>query len=290
MKVTTLGKTILLSIACIGLGMAPTARAAHGTNFLDALQTGVSDLLANLPDDATAAQRRALNSASKTLDRNSRSLGTDLGLLANAATALNSQFSDNLAIAALENQAVVNYSTEAQVELNAANDLIGTNSAPRSVSNQLAQAQAALDRGNADSNSIPVRARAVAFALNKIRVATMQLHRLFKAPLSLENHVITITGRESDNDAINITLEANHTYTIPANGDEEQELGTWSYERTGSSTGTVTLTPNSPPGAGSHVLNLKFTSDHAGTLASGSQTAPPSSETIRGRFTIEASN
>ncbi len=286
MKLNLLKKTVLLSIISAGMGLAPTTRAAHFTNFLDALSAEVGDRLATIDEDtnSTAADKRALNSAANILDRNTKTLQADLSALAAAATVLNTRFSNDVELTTLESQAVVNYSGEANAELGALNSLLDALSAPPSISNQITQAQEALNRGNADSNSVPVRARAISFALNKLRVAAMQARRLIKAPASLAGHVITITGRESDHDRISITLESNGTYTIPDNGDEGEETGTWSYERTGTATGTVTLTPLTPIGAGSHVLNLKFNSASSGSLATGSQTA--GGETIRGNFSI----
>src|SRR5829696_2059645 len=87
MKLTILTKTVLLAIACVGIGLAPTAQAEHATNFLDALQTDVNDRLANAETN-TAAERRALTTAAHTLDRNTKTLGADLGVLASAATTL----------------------------------------------------------------------------------------------------------------------------------------------------------------------------------------------------------
>jgi hypothetical protein len=283
MKVTSWTKTILLTITSFGLGLAPTARADHATNFLDALIAEVDARAANT-DSNSPAEQRALNSASKILNRNSTTLVKDLGLLASAATALNKRFPDDSTFAGLENDAVNNYGAEAESEIDAVASLAGTNDLPRALSNQLAKAQAALDRAaESSSNSIPVRARAVAFALNKIRIADKLGHRLFKAPLTLDGVTVTLSGRESDHDSFDVVLNSDGTYTIADNGDEAEQNGNWTYERTSATTGRLTLTPN--PGAGDpYTIDLKFSKSTKGTFT-GEETG--GDETQKGKFSIE---
>ena len=277
MKSSTLKKTLLLTIASVGMGLAPAARAAHATNFLDTL---ANELTTRLEDtNAAAADQRALNTASRTLNRNSSTLAADLGLLATAGTGLGNAFPDDATLAALENDALNNYRAEALAQLNAIDNRIGTNEVPPNLNNQIVDAQDALVRANDSSNSIPVRARAVAFALNKIRVANIQTGRLIKAPDSLDGTVITLKGSESDHDAFNVTLRADHTYTIAENGDEPEENGTWSYSRTGLATGTLALSPTS---GGSHTLDLKFSNSSKGSFTG--QTS--AGEDVKGKFSI----
>ena len=264
-------KTILLGII-IGTGTVQTIYADHATNFLDSLQANVSERLAN-SDTNSGAEKRALASADKILNRNSRTLNADLGLLAQASTALSRSFADDLSFSTDEEVAVTAYSAEAQARLNAVGDITGTNDVPRPIANQLSQAQAALDRANDTSNSIPVRARAVAFALNKIRVADLQARRLFRAPVSLDD-TVTLNGRGGNN----VTLEGSHVYTI--SGDPTDEVGTWSYERTGANTATITLNPTT--GEDAHAINLKFTSSNKGTFSGTTASGDP----FRGTFTI----
>ena len=273
MKVTTLIKTVLLAIVIGGMGLAPAVYADHATNFLDALQADVTTRLAN-SDTNSAAEKRALAAADKILNRNSTTLSADLGLLAQAATALDREFSEDVTLSTEEEVAVMAYSTEAQVRLNAVGAIAGTNAFPKSISNQLTQAQASLDRANADTNSIPVRARAVAFALNKIRVADMQARRLFKAPLSLDD-TVTLNGRGGTG---TVTLEGSHTYTIA--GEPTNELGTWSYARTSANTGTITLSPTT--GGDPRTIDLKFTNNTRGTFNGTTAAGDP----FRGSFTI----
>src|SRR5688572_4499268 len=147
MKYMKLTKFALLTIACIGFGLTPPARAAHATVFLDALETEVSARLEALGEDATPAQRQALTRAAAALHRRSATLQADLNLLAQASTALNAQFGDDLVLDALENAALADYSAEAGSQRQAIVDLIGTNNAPPSLANQLVQIDAALERG-----------------------------------------------------------------------------------------------------------------------------------------------
>jgi hypothetical protein len=270
MKVTKLTKTVLLAIALVGIGLAPTARAAHATNFLDVLQMDVTDRLANA-DTNTAAERRALTTAARTLNKNTKTLAADLGVLASAATTLHKGFSNDVVLTAEEELALSLYSNEAHAQLATVIALAGPNPFPKSISNQLNQAQAALDRGDASSNSVPVRAKAIAFALNKIRVASLQAHRLFKAPLSLGSGA-TISTRSGD-----IVLNGDGTYTI---GDPSapDETGTWTYERTSPNTALVTL---SSGGTVIGTLNLKFANANGGTV-----TGEKGGENLRGRFSV----
>jgi hypothetical protein len=272
MKVTKLIKIGLFGVI-IGLGAIQTVHADHATNFLDALQANVAERLEN-SDTNSAAEKRALAAANKILNRNSSTLNGDLGQLAQAATALSRQFPEDLAFSTEEEVAVTAYSAEAQARLNAVGDIAGTNALPRSVTNLLNQAQTALDRANDTDNTIPVRARAVAFALNKIRVADLQAHRFFKAPLSLDD-TVTLNGR---NNSGTVTLDGTHAYTIT--GDPTDELGTWSYERTSATTATITLNPTT--GEDQRTIDLKFTNSTHGTFTGTTASGDP----FRGTFTI----
>lgn len=272
MKVTTLIKTVLLAVS-VGIGGAQAVYAEHATNFLDTLQADVTARLAN-SDTNSGAEKRALSSADKILGRNSKTLNSDLGQLAQVATALSRAFPEDGTFAAEEDAAVDAYSNEAQARLNAVVAIAGTNEFPKSIANQLTQAQASLDRANDASNSIPVRAKAVAFALNKIRVADLQAHRFFKAPADLDA-TVTLKGRGNSG---TVTLDPGHTYTIP--GDPADEVGTWSYARTGINTGTITITPTG--GGAARTVDLKFTNSTHGTFDGTTASGDP----FRGSFTI----
>jgi hypothetical protein len=282
----TLKKTVLLTIGLAGLGLAPAIRADHATNFLDGLQNEVNNQIANTDTNITAAQRTALRRADDILDNDTETLRGDLSLLTEAAIVLNARWSNYFL--GYENQAVLDYANEAQARLNAVKALNGANDPPPALSNAINSAQHAIDRATEQTNSIPTRARAVRFALNKIRVAANLSHRLFKAPLSLDGKVLRVSAREFDRDRLTIVLAEDHTYRIPAHseefGENADELGTWSYERTGRSTARVTLTPNTPPGSGAHVMNLKFNTRSKGEVLRTSRTA--TNESFSGHFTV----
>jgi len=72
--------TVFIILAVAGFSLAPAARAAHATNFLDALQSEVTNRVAN--PGTNAAQQRALSSAARSLNRNTKTLAADLGALA----------------------------------------------------------------------------------------------------------------------------------------------------------------------------------------------------------------
>lgn len=273
MKVTTWSKTIALITALAGIGLAPATRAAHATEFLDALETAVDNRLAAVDENTPPEERRALTAAANVLDRNSKTLAADLNLLAQAATSLDAAFSADAEFSTAEEGALLSFSTEAQAQFDAVLAQLGTNDPPVSIANKLAQAQEALDRGNDGSNNVPTRARAIAFALNKIRVAALQAARTFKAPVSLDQQ-INLNARGNGQD---VTLEASHTYTIP--GDEGDENGTWEYERTSAKTATITLYPL---GGDPRTIELKFNNSSRGTF--NGTTA--GGDTFKGQFTV----
>jgi hypothetical protein len=270
MKVITLKKAVLLTIAVVGLGMAPTAQAAHAAEYLDPLQTEIATRLENLPDDTEADVRRALTKANASLNRNSRTLSADLGLLSQAGTALSTALAEDGTLNGLQNDALNNYAGEAQAQLNAVWDKVGTNDPPVQLANQLEQAQAALDRGLEGTNSVSVRAKAIAFALNKARVANILATRTFKAPVSLSDRNLTLTSRGGPT----IVVNANGTYYV---GDSEapEETGTASYGRTTANTGILEL-------SGGHTLFLRFANARGGTWSQETEEG-----TVRGKFTVE---
>jgi hypothetical protein len=269
MKVTTLTNIVLLAIASAGIGLAPSARADHATNFLDTLQAD----LATRQDDTnnTPAQNHALSAASKALNRNTKTLSADLSAFASAANTLNAAFTDDALLTLEEEQVLLAYSTEAQAQIDALSLLADTNGFPKSIANQLSQAQDAVARGNDSSNSVPTRAKALAFAFNKIRVATQQILHKYKAPLAIGNgQTITLSGR-----SFQVTLNGDGSYTIgdPSSPDES---GTWTYDRTGPNSATVEL-------SGGESADLKFTSPSGGTFSGSTGT-----DNVRGKFTVSS--
>lgn len=270
MKVMTLKKAIPLTIALLGLGLATTATAQHATEYLDPLQTAVATRLETLPDETEPAVRRALTKANAALSRNTRTVSADLGALSQAGTALQSALPDDGELNALQNDALNNFSADAQAQLNAVAESVGTNEPPRALAKQLDQAQAALDRANDGTNSTSVRAKSISFALNKIRVAASLANRTFKAPIGLAGKTVTLTSRQTGT----IFLADNGTYTI---GDPEapDESGNWDYSRTSSKTATVNLSSG-------RTLNLKFAKPTGGSFTESTEGG-----TIRGKFVVE---
>jgi hypothetical protein len=275
MKQTSVAKFTLLTIACIGLALAPAVHAGHATNFLDQLEAAVDARLEALPDDASAEERRALTQGAAALDRNTRTLWADLLALAKAAVALNGTFGGDIEIFGAQLGALAKYSAEANAQREAVGFIVGASEPPQSLANQLAQIDEALAAGNNEENDVPTRAQALALALRKLRSAAVLANRVYRAPISLEGKVVTLTGRESDRDAVTIELYSNGTYTIPEHGDEAEESGVWSYERTGANTGTVTLSSGG-------TLDLKFSNSSKGSFRG----TGADEETVRGGFRV----
>src|SRR5436190_3348442 len=103
--------TIDITLISIATGYVPLARAAHATNFLNNLHAAVTNRLADT--NLSSAQLRALRTAGNTLNRNSKTLGADLGLLGSAAATLDGRFSNDVTLAALQNDALSAYFAEA---------------------------------------------------------------------------------------------------------------------------------------------------------------------------------
>lgn len=271
MKYKLLNKSVLLVLAVVGLGLAPTAQAEHATVFLDPLVTEVTTRQES--PDLTPAQQRALSSALRTLNRNSRSVSGDLGQLANATTTLDRAFADDEAFFAAENDALNNFVGTAQADLDAliARASVGADGPPRQIANQIAQAEAALATASDGENTVKVRAKAVAFAVNKIRAANLIANRTLKAPASLEGSTVQISARN-----FGVTLDADGTYTVPGETEEDPPITRpWSYERTGANTGTVTLDVGD---GATMVFDLTFRTPTSGTAIG---------EGVRGRFVVQ---
>lgn len=261
MKITKMRTTITLAITCIALGLTPLTRAAHYTNYLDALQAAVSARLDNTDD---ASQRKTLTAANKTLNRNTKTLGQDLSVLSSAVNTLDKSFSDDSGITDLEAGALDGFIGEAEAQYNAVNsgsELI-TENFPKSLSNALSQAYNALTNAQQNTN-FAARVRSLNFAFNKIRVAQIQLAHAIKAPESLDDGTVNVTWKAQGERPVKFTLDNNEgtkTYDTGAG-----ETGVWSYNRTSANTGTIVLTPDG--GGAAHTLNVTFKSSKNGTFA-----------------------
>jgi hypothetical protein len=255
MKNTTLPTIVSLALACAGLGMAPLSRAAHYTNYLDALQAEVEARLETTDD---AGQRKALTAADKALNHNTKTLGQDLKTLGTAAAALNRGFTDDAGLNDLENGALNSFFGEAESQLDSVHsgtELINGD-LPRSLSNALAKADAALS--NAETNEdFATRVRALNVAFTKIHVAQLQLAHAVKAPESLDGRDVSVVAKPAGEKPNHFTLNADGTY------DTGDETGTWTYTRTSANTGTITMNVD---GGGTHVADVTFKSSKSGTF------------------------
>lgn len=288
-----------VAIACLLAGMAftPTIRAAHATNFLDALYGEVTNQLANAGTNVTAAQKAALRAASNILGRNTRTFSADLTALATGATVLNTRFPSNETFIALEEDALADYALEAEAQLDNAELHVGTNRISRALSKQLANLRVALSNAVVNSNSVPVRARALSRVFSKMRVPVAKVLKLFPT-VPFEAPAEIATGRSLTLYENAIVNDQNIFYFHTLGGDppapfrhysthNPEELGTWTYERLTSTTGVVhcnvTFTQagaRTPPY--SHDIPLTFTSATTGTFTAVNCL----NETIQGTFVL----
>ncbi len=287
-------KGILITLTLAALAFSTTARAAHATNFLDGLQSEVTNLLANPGTNNSKAQLRALSNAARSLNRNTRTLSADLGALASAAEQLNAQFSNDATLEPLEAEAITDYSAEAHARLDGVNLWIGTNNPSKGLSNQVAAAENALNRADV-ATGVPTQARALASAFNRILPLERKVRSSFAEPIILPPPVVTnppsimlppavppgTPGLAPDsigtgnldlhenaivNDQTVFYFSTAQTGAQIYNVHHPEELGLWVYVRTGANTGVIAVSPNYPANAGSRLLHLTFTSATTGTF------------------------
>ena len=294
-----LGFKGIVAIVCLSAGMAftPYARAAHATNFLDALYQEVTNRVANPGTNATAAQRAALRAASNILGRNTRTFSADLSALAAAATVLNTRFPSNTTFTSLEEDALADYAAEADAQLDDAELHVGTNVISRALSNQLAGARVALSNAVAISNSVPSRARALSRVFNKMRIPVAKVLRMFPT-VPFEAPTEMATGRNLTLHENAVVNDQNILYFHTTGGEppvrflhysthNPEELGTWTYERLTSRTAVihcnVTFTQaGARPAPYSHDIPLTFTSATTGTFTAVNCL----NETVQGTFVL----
>ena len=111
-------RNIVAACACAvfaSVTYSASAAGAHAAAHLDALHEAVELTTAN--EELTPAQRNAVTSASKTLNRSSTTPAADLKLLAKAATALNPQFIDGESFEPMEEEALDAYAADAREQL-----------------------------------------------------------------------------------------------------------------------------------------------------------------------------
>jgi hypothetical protein len=298
MKGIILKGTVCISLLAAALAFLPNAHAGHATNFLDALESEVTNRVANPGTNASRAELRALSNAARTLSRNTRTLSADLGALASAATQLDAQFADDETLATLEADAIADYSAEAHARLDGIFFWIGTNSVSRGLSNQVAKAEAALDRAAAETNGVPAQARTLAAAFNRILPVEKKVRSLFQAPIlppvippvvvtnpppitlppavppgtpgpapdSVGTRFVTLYEDAVVNDQTVFYFSTAQTGAQIYNVHHPEELGLWNYVRTGANVAVIVVTPNYPNNAGQRLLNLTFTSASGGTF------------------------
>jgi hypothetical protein len=249
------------------MALAPAAHAAHATNFLNALRTEVTNRLATAGTNATARQKAALRAAGNVLSHNTKTLSADLSALATAATVLGTRFPNDATFASIESDALADYSAEAHAQLENAELHVGTNRISRLLSNQLARLQVALTNADNNSNGVPARARALARVFTQMRMPVAKILRMFptipfEAPASLSGGLRAEEDEPVVNDQTIYEFFANGTY----HADDPEELGLWTYQKTGTKTAVMNLTPNFPAtNMGPHTFNLTFTSATTGT-------------------------
>jgi hypothetical protein len=253
---------LIVAFVCALMLPGTPVRGAHATNFLEALQTEVSNRVATATNLAPR-ERRTLVSVRRVLNRRTHTLSGDTALLASAASMLNARFTNDAVFASIEEDTAEAYSVEAHARFDALSSLVGTSNVPASVSRLMARAQSALARADAASNSVPVQARALSSALARIRTAGIRARRLIKAPPSIENAAITLYEDQIVNDRTVFYLHPGGDYNVH----NPEELGLWTYQRTGLRTGVVTLTSNYPYGTyEQRPLHLVFRSPTRGTF------------------------
>jgi hypothetical protein len=255
----------------------------------------VTNRLASPGTNNSPAELRALSSAARSLNRDTRTLAADLGALASAAEQLNARFANNETFAVLEADAIADYSSEAHARLDGVYLWIGTNNVSRGLSNQVAKAADALDRADAATNGVPARARALASAFNRILPVEKKVRSQFDEPIILPPPVVTnppsitlptavppgtpglapdsIGTRHMDlredaivNDQTVFYLSTAQSGAQIYNVHHPEELGLWVYIRTGADAAVVAVYPNYPGNASPRLVNLTFTSATAGTF------------------------
>lgn len=286
--------TICITLALAALAFSPRAGAGHATNFLDGLQSEVTNRLANPGTNNSPAQLRALSSAARSLSRDTRTLATDLGALASAAEQLNARFANDETFVELESDALADYSTLAHARLDGIYLWIGTNNFSKGLSNQVVKAADALDRADAAAGSVPVQARALASAFNRILPVEKKVRSQFDEPIIVPPVVTnppsinlppavppgtpglapdSIGTRNLDlredaivNDQTIFYLSTAQTGAQVYNVHHPEELGLWTYVRTGADAAVVAVYPNYPDDANPRLVNLTFTSATTGTF------------------------
>jgi len=257
-------RTVLVVFTSLAALMAFPVQAEHVTTYLEPLHAAVTNRLAET--NLTAGQTRALRAASKALSGHPDKPQAELGLLANAARTLNARFTNDFLFE--ENEALGSYSYDLNNLLDDIASVIGTNPVPRSVTNKLAQGTKALARGDNTSNSVPVRARALALSLTKLSAAAREVIRLLgPAPAAVEDRLaIRLDENAPVNDRTFYNFVVDGWIWDSHGPNDEEELGLWTYTRTGPSNAIITAMPNYPSNDVPRDFKLVFTNLDSGTF------------------------
>jgi hypothetical protein len=288
------GIAIVLTIT-ICAGLVPVARAAHATNFLDALYSEVTNRVAH--PGTNAAAHKAEQRAANILGHNTKTFSADLSALARAATALDKYFADDATLNSLEEDALAAYSNEAHVKLDGAKVRLQgfTNDVPKGVLRQFINATNALASFDANTDSLPERARALARVFNKMRSPVAKIFSKHPDPAGQSPVTIATSLNLDLGFDLNTLSTGPTTYFCDTTSDmgvtrsltyfcnSPAEAGTWEYFKTGEKTATVRCTPSSPPALGVHDFLLTFTTTRLGTFTGSNA----SGQSISGTFLID---
>ncbi len=278
--------TVCITLITTALWIAPATRAEHAKHYLNEITFEVTNTLATVTN-LTVPQRRALTTAAKALKRNTKTVPADLGAFAIAVTPLNSPkaaFDSASGFITVQDPTLDAYSADAHVEVETTLEALGTNTLSKSVSNQLYRATNALARADNTTNAA-ARARATATAINKLSAVLKQIWRTQTAPVTLvrssrphstnQMSVVDLTRQgmsESETTRYFMTVMYPNDHPegyFAFTSDKPEELGLWTYERTGAHTGVIHLnvTFAEPPNSVfNHDLLLTFETPTRGTF------------------------
>jgi hypothetical protein len=280
-------KTVLALIIAVGLAWADTAKAAHATNFLDALQQEVTNRLADTEAELTRAQRRSLSSAARILNRDTRTLGADALLLASASATLRPHFRDpEDVLSALPLATFEAFKAEADAQLEDITTAIGTNRVSRAVRNCVLVGSNALERAERTNLTVSARASAVSVALKKFAFVQPRLTNLVSEPnavappATIQHDKIELVENAPIHDQTKFWMPRAGENSGYYNADIPEELGTWTYSVRGD-IGVVTVRPDYPAGNhGTREFHLTFTSATGGRFTGTNIEGSPMSGTF----------
>jgi hypothetical protein len=263
---------ILFTVASFTLLLAQSVQATQARPFLKSLNGKIEEKLGDT--NLTTAQRKALTTAQKALRRESKTVSTDLSAFVKAWTPLKKQFGSDTEITRLAS-AVADYSGDLWWDIQGALNQLGTNELTKAQSNRLVRATNALNRADALTNPV-ARARATIPAANKLFPLFRQMLGSNAAPATIVHPGVEAVLTEDAPNPTETTQfflhsifsEENPTGYLHFQSDKPEEVGLWSYERTGPDTGVIHLqvTYGDPYPPFDHDLTLNFETPRRGTF------------------------